>query len=249
MQQVAVRPEVEDSTGIGNDDVNGTQLDETALAALDAAAEGHAFDEMLLRAAPAHDIGRQVKTVIKLLENLDLRKVFSKQGWFSRLSGQDVEARLEFEIAARTVMSAIDKLRVASKDGRNARLRLEQSSADISNDQVRFEQAISKGKSLLAANAEADPQILARYERRLANIMTIHVANTMTLQQIRLALDLLSNMLDRLTDVETVVLPLWQRNVLAVLQTPQSAFKGAVTDEFQSSNTQLITVLKQEVFA
>ena len=249
MQQVAARPEVEASIGIGIDGVNRTQLDETALAALDAAAEGHAFDEMLLRAAPAHDIGRQVKTVIKLLENLDLRKVFSKQGWFSRLSGKDVEARLEFEIAARIVMSAIDKLRLASKDGRNTRLRLEQSCADIASDQVRFEQAISKGKSLIAANTDADPLILARYERRLANIMTMHVANTMTLQQIRLALDLLSDMLDRLTDVETVVLPLWQRNVLAVLQTPQSVFKGAVTDEFQSSNAQLITVLKQEVFA
>lgn len=249
MQQVAVRPEIEPPVGLGDDGVELYQLDETALAALDAEAEGHAFDEMLLRAAPAHDIGRQVKAVIKLLENLDLKKVFSKQSWFSRLSGQDVEARLEFEIAARTVMSAIDKLRLASKDGRNMRLRLEQSSADISNDQVRFEQAISKGKSLLAANADSDPQILARYERRLANIMTMHVANTMTLQQIRIALDLLSGMLDRLTDVETVVLPLWQRNVLAVLQTPQSVFRGAVTDEFQSSNAQLITVLKQEIFA
>ena len=248
MQQVAVRPEIEPSMGLGDDRVELYQMDETALAALDAAAEGHAFDEMLLRATPAHDIGRQVKTVIKLLENLDLRKVLSKRGWFSRLSGKDVEARLEFEIAARIVMSAIDKLRLASQDGRNTRLRLEQSSTDIASDQVRFEQAISKGKSLIAENADADPLILARYERRLANIMTMHVANTMTLQQIRLALDLLSDMLDRLTDMETVVLPLWQRNVLAVLQTPQSVFKVTVTDEFQSSNDQLLTVLKQEVF-
>lgn len=226
--------------------VGWASLDETSLAALDHAAETRPFDIELLQTAPARDIRGQIEIVVNLLQKLDQRALLSKQNWFSRLTGADVEARLEFELSAQNVMIAVGHLKLAAANGRKLIVMLSKAREDITAEQARFHQVINAGQALLVADPNAEKSIAARFERRLANIMALHTANSLTLEQLRLAADIMASLLDRFTDVETVLLPLWQRNLIALVHASSTSTQRKAATEFSASNLQLIKYLRQE---
>lgn len=226
--------------------IGWASLDEKSLAALDHAAETRPFQIDLLQTAPAREVRGQIEVVVNLLEKLDQRALLSKQNWISRLIGADVEARLEFELSAQNVMIAVGNLKLAAENGKQLILMLSKAREDIIAEQARFDQVIEAGQALLAANPNAEKFIAARFERRLANIMALYTANTLTLEQLRLATDIMASLLDRFTDVETVLLPLWQRNLVALVHASSISMQRQAATEFSASNLQLIKYLKQE---
>lgn len=74
----------------------------------------------------------------------------------------------------------------------------------------------------------------------------MHTANMLTIEQLGLARTVLTALLDRFTDVETLMLPLWQRHMLALATSAGSARRRAGQD-FAATNTQLIDYLSQDL--
>lgn len=223
-----------------------TQLNEDALAALDEAAKGPSFNIELLQTTPVRDISRQIKATVAMLEALDHRGMMRKQGVLSRLTGADVEARLQFELASQGVLAQVRQLRQAALNGKRIRSLLKASRQELIAEQDRLEQVIAAAKRLLTEDPGVEEFVVSRFERRLSNIMAIHASNILTIEQISLSERLLASLLDRFTDVDTLLLPLWQRNVIAVAHASGWREQRAASSEFDASNKQLIGYLKQE---
>ncbi len=222
-------------------------MNEAAVAALDEAAKGPTFDLQLLQVAPVKDITRQVAVTVKTLESMDHSQVLAKQGFFSRMTGADVEARLNFELASQSVLLQISQLRLAASNGKTVRRLLEEARTELIIEQDRLNDLIAEAKAFLAANMNAEAFVVSRFERRLSNIMAIHASNMLTIEQISMARQVLAGALDRVTDVETLLLPLWQRNVLAVAHTTDPREQRIAVSKFAESNNNLISYLKQEL--
>jgi hypothetical protein len=233
------------SADLGQSGLLPDGLDETALAALDAAAHTAAFDMDLLRTPAARDIRLQIEAIVTLLRKMDDRAVLARQGLLSRLTGADVEARLEFELAGQNVLTAMGRLRRAAQNGRHVLGLLAAARADLVAEQARLEALIAAAKALLTTASAKDEFIATRFERRLANIMAMHAANILTIEQIGLAHGVLSGLLDRITDVDTLLLPLWQRNVLALAHASVGSPHRDAARDFAHSHRQLISHLDE----
>lgn len=194
------------------------QLDERALSALEQAAETVEFDTDLLKTTPARDMRRKIEELVVMLKATDHSEFLKKQGLFASFTGADIEARLRFELASQDVISKMGELRRAAQNGRHVCQLLQQAGVELQHEQDRIEQVIQDAKRLLSRTADADDYVRSRFERRLSNLMAVNVANTSTIKQIELAVQVLKTLLDRCLDVDTALFPLWQRNVLALAQ-------------------------------
>jgi hypothetical protein len=181
------------------------------------------------------------------LGKVNAKGLLAKQGPISRLTGADVEARLEFELASQQVIAAIGQLRLAAENGRRVRTLLTEARGELIAEQDQLEEVIVAAKRLLETSRDPDDFVRTRFERRLSNLMAMQVANVATMEQIGLALDVLSGLLDRMTDIDTVLLPLWQRNVVALVHAAAGRSQRQAAAEFGQSHASLITHLKQEV--
>jgi hypothetical protein len=186
----------------------------------DAAEARATVDRGLLHAAPADAISRQAGTVIAMLKALDVDVPSARQGWFARLTGADVVNRMRQERALRQVMKAICDLGRGVREGRARLNDLSTASRAMEDDQARVANAIGCGRVLLAQSTSGDLFVRARYERNIAWMTALQSANEETLHRLAFSTHLLVSLLDRLAEVETTLVPLWQRNVLAVLQSP-----------------------------
>ena len=224
--------------------VSSARLDDGALAELDKAGVGFQFDTDLLTATPAKDMRLKMEQTIGLLEAVDHTEFLKKQSWYARFTGADVEARLRFELSSQDVVTKVTELRLAAENGRRIYRLLESAKSELLLEQTRLETVIADAKALLQRDEGADEFVRARYERRLANIVAINVSNVSTIEQIELSKAILKTLIDRFTDVDTTLFPLWQRNVLALAQAAPGERARAGSD-VAASKADLIKYLKQ----
>jgi hypothetical protein len=79
--------------------------------------------------------------------------------------------------------------------------------------------------------------------------MAMHAANVLTIEQISPAVGLLTGLLDRFTDVDTMLLPLWERSVLAMAHATGVRMQRDAAGEFAQCHQTLVTHLKQDAGA
>ncbi|WP_174293558.1 MULTISPECIES: hypothetical protein [Rhizobium] len=219
-------------------------IDDDAIAVLDKAARSPRLDNDILSSAPARDIRSSANELIEMLEHVDLQKMLRKQGLLGRFTGSAVEARLEFELASHRVTDLFRQLSRAAQIGQRIRGILDKTRLELIDEQARLGGVISDARLLVSQESGSDPALVARFERRLANIMAIETANTLTIQQIKLSASVLASLLDRFTDIETLLLPLWQRNALAIIHGEAKPRSSAVT-AFLDAHSNLIGFLKK----
>lgn len=192
-------------------------VDNHTVQLLDRAASSKPVADDLLRSATARDIRLQAERVVRLLRAMNHEGLLGSQGLFARLTGADLEARLKFELAGQTVHEAMRAMRTAAQNGKRVLTLLGEACLQIREEQQKLAAVIPTAKMLLAERTErSDELAVARFERRLSNIIAMQAANILAERQIELARNVLVGLLDRVTDVETVIMPLWQRQMLAL---------------------------------
>ncbi|PDT03659.1 hypothetical protein CO666_13900 [Rhizobium chutanense] len=220
-------------------------IDDDAVAVLDMAARSPRIDGNLLSSAPARDIRSSANELIVMLEEVDLQKMLRKQGLIGRFTGADVEARLEFELASHRVADLFRQLSRAAQAGTRIRGVFDKTRLELLDEQRRLARVISDAKLLVSQSDGSDLSLVARFERRLYNIMAMEAANTLTIQQIELSASVLASLLDRFTDIETLLLPLWQRNALAIIHGEAITARSSVVTAFLDAHRNLIGFLKK----
>jgi hypothetical protein len=193
-------------------------LSEGGLERLDAAAHVSDVDPSLLHATPARDLTERLFELTAALRALDVGAVLQRQGWWSRLTGRDLEARLRLELACRNLASIAAGASMAAAEARAAGSKLWRTRQDVVADLSRLDGVLAVLSAGMPMVADADPKLRARFERRVANLAVLQSSNRLTLAQLELAIDNLKALLDRFGEVERLLVPLWRHGALAASQ-------------------------------
>jgi hypothetical protein len=194
-------------------------LSEMGLAALDKASETMPIDQGLLQTTPARDLTECLSSLVSSFRTLDVEKVQSKTSWWDRLIGTDVEAQLEFNLACQNLNNVCQVTRERAEAARNTGSLLWRTRQQLEQDQNQLQGLIELVRRTLAASpSDVNSDIRARFERRLANLMALSAANSLTLKQIDLSIGVLRGLLDRHVEIDQLVKPLWERVGLAAAQ-------------------------------
>lgn len=193
-------------------------IDEASIDFLGRAGETVPLPEESMTQTPARDISTAAANLVERLRRLNMGALFRTQGLLSQLTGADIEAKLVFELEVRRIGEDIRALQVLGHRARALRTALCESRTRIEAGQDRLARIISAAKKALATAIDPDPFFKTRFERRLDNLITLYTSNDVTCRQIDLAERNMAVMIDRVEDVGTVIVPLWQRDALAVAQ-------------------------------
>lgn len=209
------------------------RLDEERLRRFDAEMPAGVVDDVLLHASPSRDLAAALAVMVASLRAIDVEAVARKQGWLSRLTGADLEAALLLERACRNLEKDMANAALAAKASEQSIALMRQTHAGLGADQERLDALILAGRAALAAeDATVDPDLRARFERRVANAAALHVANTLAGAQLQIAIAHAGRLLDRFADVEKLLFPVWRRHAMAVAAAP--AADGGAASHFES---------------
>jgi hypothetical protein len=220
-------------------------IDEEAIEKLELSAHAPKIDEALLRVSPARDIRRYTDAMVSLLETVDLTKLLRRQGLIGRLTGADVEARLEFELSSHKVLQAFQQVSRAAKEGIRLKGLMADAQHHLEEEIIRISKVIEDATLRLSRSKNADLTLTARFERRLANITALDTANRMAVEQFKLSRNILVALIDRVADVETLLLPLWKQNALAIIHGETLPARNAAMQIFIDTHQALLGLLKK----
>ncbi len=193
---------------------------EAALAVLDRAADRKPINEELLQVAGRQALKQEIVNTVHCIRSLELNDLLSRQSWWSRFTGATLEERLKFEAASKKVSRAFALLEQVSKDTDRRIAIMQAERTDLSASLASLDEAIDYGQTLVSQPAESDDFLFARFQNRLANLITMKTANTMAIQQFKLAEESLAALNDRFRQIATVLFPLWQQHLFAILNSP-----------------------------
>lgn len=188
-----------------------------ALDWLDAAGHRRPMNDQLLSVADATVMQKAIQGALVLLRKLDVDALLKRQGFLARLTGADIEARLRLEVAAQQVAACFEQMERAALRARQLVAAMAAERHAMAQDMDPLCEIITEGHRLLSGAAGAEPKLRARFERRLANLTALEAANRLAIEQFRLSETGLMAMLDRYTDMATVVIPLWRQHLFALL--------------------------------
>jgi hypothetical protein len=196
-------------------------INDDALAWFDDLGRATSIDDKLLSAAEATAVHKAIRQTLKLLQELDLRGLLRKQGLLFRVTGADLEAKLRFELAAKQVTLAFAGLDAAANRARLMVTAMRSERARVVEEVSRLSQAISTAQNLLSEAHAPDDIHVQRLQRRLGNLQAMHVANTLAIEQFKLAEHGLTSLLDRYREITDLLVPLWQQHLFAILHSPR----------------------------
>jgi hypothetical protein len=216
--------------------------DAAALDRFDAALSRFGPDESLLSGSPARTLTSAMADVVQALTRIDLERVHSRDGWWHRFTGADLEARLELEVAVRCI--AGDMQRLAEAAGRAQRASTAMQGDIIKLDAVQAEhERLIESTRIFLEGADDRQEAVARLQRRLGNLEALHASNRLARAQMALAIGSLAGLLDRYRDIEQLLFPLWQQHALAVAQSAVPARGDGGFDQLRNVHQRLTTAL------
>jgi hypothetical protein len=215
---------------------------EAALDRFDSALAKFAPDESLLSESPARTLVSAMADLVQALTRIDLERVRSRDDWWHRFTGADLEARLELEVAVQCIGGDMQRLGEAAGAAMRA-------SAAMRDDLVRLDAAQANHDRLIDSTrhflkgADSSQEVVARLQRRLGNLEALHASNRLARAQMQLAVGHLAGLLDRYRDIEQLLFPLWQQHALAVAQSAVSTGGESGFDQLRSIHRRFTTAL------
>jgi hypothetical protein len=187
---------------------------------LDQAAERQPIDDTLLQVANRQALKREIVKTVQYIRGLELDGLLAKQSWLSRFTGAAIEERLKFEVASQKVSRAFALLEKLSADSEKRVELMRADRANLEASLAGLDDAIGYGQTVLADGKPSDDFLIDRFQSKLANLITIRSANAMAIQQLRFAEIGLVALNDRFFQISTVLFPLWQQRLFAILHAP-----------------------------
>jgi phage gp36-like protein len=216
-------------------------IDDRAVELLDACVPPGRINDELLRTTPLSDLSSLIAQIVAMLRTIDVQQLLGKQLWYHRLIGADIEARLEFELASRNASSVMTQLHDKHVEAERLSQLIVRETEMIGEQQDQLEQAISVARALIRSSPSVDEYDKSRFERRLANMMALHVANGNTIKQFQMAHQTITIVIDRYRDVDKLLFPLWQRNVAAIAQSDgRLSHDDAAVTQLQQVQNQIL---------
>ena len=158
-------------------------IDEAVLTAFDA--EIHPFEPAadLLSVNSQQGLSAAMSAFVAALSKLNADRISRKFNWYERFTGLDIEARIEFDLAAHGLSSQMVELGIAAGRARQILATLQSERPRLKAIQSHHAELIDWATRMLVGN-DPDDYFVGRFQRRLANLEALAASDRMTEAQI-----------------------------------------------------------------
>ncbi|WP_088311350.1 hypothetical protein [Novosphingobium sp. B 225] len=221
-------------------------IDGQTLAAFDAAVNPFELDKRLQDQIVGNELGDSMAALVDSLRKLSFERLTRKFGWLDRLTGADLQARIEFDLAAHFVSQQIDAAYTAARRAQAMLETLHGERTRLTQLAPRHEELLTTAEALLRGQNPQD-EFVARFQRRAANLAAMCSANRLSEAQLDLTIKSLTAQLDRFGELRKLLLPAWQQHALAIAQAASgSTAEYQELNRFQAASTELAECLDKQ---
>ncbi len=222
------------------------RIDAQAIAAFDAAVKPFELDRQLHNQIVGNELGESMAALVDALRKLSFDRLTRRYSWLDKLTGADLQARIEFDLAAHTISDLIDSAYVAARHGAQMLQALQAERARLAELVPRHEDLLNTAETLLRGQDPQD-ELVARFQRRVANLSAMCNANRLSEAQLDLTIKSVTLQLDRFGELRKVLLPAWQQHALAIAQaTSGSSEEYQQFHKFQAASAELADYLTKQ---
>ena len=171
--------------------------------------------------SPAHMLGRLLQELVPLIESFR-NPTSRRQTWWRRFTGEALEREITYLHACQHLESKAKNANDLATEVQHMRATLEREAAVVRRHAQWLEQLVTNGQTVLGgqhaaarANAcfAAQPDYWARFARRIDNLNALQHALLLSVEQYKLADAHGQALLDRHSDIVTVLVPLWRQRM------------------------------------
>jgi hypothetical protein len=218
---------------------NADTIDAEVLAAFDKAIQPFEPAAELLSVNATQGLSGAMLAFVDALLKLNIDRISRKFNWYERFTGIDLEVRIEFDIAAHGLSAQMVELGVAAGRARQVLAMMQSELPRLKEIQTRHEGLLDAAAELLNRQDFVNPDV-ERFQRRLANLEALAASDRMTEAHVRFAIQSLTSLLDRHSEIEKTLFPIWQQHALAIAQSNDRRGAGSVMlDKFKNTHQQL----------
>lgn len=226
--------------------VQAYRIDAQAIAAFDAAVKPFELDKLLHDQIVRNELGESMAALVDALRKLSFDRLTKRYSWLAKLTGADLQARIEFDLAAHTISDLIDQAYAAARHGGQMLQALQQERARLAELAPQHEALLTTAETLLRGQDPAD-ELVARFQRRVANLSAMCNANRLSEAQLDLTMKSVTLQLDRFGELRKLLLPAWQQHALAIAQAVSgSSEEYQQFHRFQEASSELADYLAKQ---
>jgi uncharacterized protein YaaN involved in tellurite resistance len=189
-----------------------------------------AIDEIsnLMEGGSVGALAQRIGEIIAKLSDADPQRIARPASWLERLTGRHIERQVRYQVARQGLDELIAETEVIAQRVRDTLKSLDRLIAAHSTEAANLKIYIQAGREYLEDNPSAgvaEPGTVEferprdRFARKVANLATLLASLEMSASQMKLTRAQAVDMLDRFSETATVLVPVWRRHTLALIQT------------------------------
>ncbi|KGR62619.1 protein KlaA [Xanthomonas vasicola] len=182
----------------------------------------------LMEGGAVTELAEKIGLIVAKLTDADPRRIAEKPTWFEKLLGREVERRVRYQVARKSLDQLMDEAEGVAKRVRDTLRALDGMLETHAGEVSRLQAYIQAGREFLDENSDAGAAKAGviefdkpreRFARKLANLATLLSSHEMSVTQMSLTRAQAVDMLDRFSETASVLVPVWRQHTLALITT------------------------------
>ena len=173
-------------------------------------------------------LAKRIGEIVAKLADADPQRIAKPANWLEKLTGSQFERQVRYQVARKGLDELIADTEVIAQRVRDTLRKLEQMLVAHALEADSLRVYIQAGREYMDEHPEAGVTLAGTVEferprdrlaRKLANLATLLSSLEMSETQIKLTRAQAVDMLDRFSETATLLVPVWRRHTLALIQT------------------------------
>ena len=188
------------------------------------------MDELsdLMESGSVSALSSKIAEIITALGDASPEQIAKAPNWFQRLTGAQVEKQVKYQVARKGLEQLIEEAKGHAQGVRDTLSSINKLIAGNEQEVEELRIFIQAGREYLDEQPDAGvvssddlsfDKPRERFARKLANLETLLTSHQLSVTQMKLSRAQALGMLDRFGETDTVLVPVWRQNTLALIQT------------------------------
>lgn len=214
----------------------------------------HALHEFsnLMEGGAVSALAGKIREIVEKLSDADPKRIAQKPSWFERLLGREIEHQVRYQVARKVLDELLDEAQGVAQRVRDTLRALDGLLATHAAEADRLRAYIQAGREFLDENPQTGIAVAGALEfdrprerlaRKLTNLATLLSSHEMSVTQMKLTRAHAVDMLDRFSETESVLVPVWRQHTLALITT-KSVNPAMVTEATKAHHALMHSLLE-----
>lgn len=182
----------------------------------------------LMESGAVGALAGKIGEIVAKLGDADPQRIAQKPTWFERVLGREVERQVRYQVARKALDVMLNEAEGVAQRVRDTLRVLDGLLQSHTADAERLRTYIQAGREFLDENPQAGlvaagslefDRPRERFARKLANLATLLSSHEMSVAQMKLTRAQAVDMLDRFSEITSVLVPVWRQHTLALITT------------------------------